>query len=655
MRRSFVGRSCIDVCGAFEETRGTTAAYDPSAALLRSQLFEAERELRNMRGESLHSRQANIRLQIEAKEVGTKSVVVGEPRNAVVPLPPDPTHADYEVLASYHDPPPNQLRRLGEALTLLLEARTIVSLGDHPLPGQIPWKNVQALLLNTWEPRETTVGIRRVLAERPWGPRLVVAVHERLLGGQVPVTRHGVQQIDKRCTCLFDFVQAFAQRCKAAEATLSDEASSSTNVSAQESISSLIVMQEKEVARLRRLLREAENANSRSPAPVRVRMKPLLTRSWDTPRPLTECLSEASTSASSPTSLDNGFEPSPSQDYQPMGFVGCCKALQYRLNDTSVPRSQEAVLAAMLSSLGEPRVWEEPRRLLEVIGFSEHREDPETALWRAEAVREWFLVAGVSEDMLRVTVSPSVGSRGSRRVELRLLDNCGGDGAGANDAEAAAHRIQKARIDPEVIRSRGEEYFARIASNISSTHTLGLNPSTSFGAVEPITSSQVLTADEPKIKGRNVIIDAKQQHFRYAPRASPKVASDLCRAMRVTLDRATALNRRKRDIETIAKVPLGWQVEGATLATPTVTIASFVDSGQRRLRVEFSVSGLSSRDANLEVGSVTVRLASMSGLWASVEIPLPFAVQPVASTQAARFSRKSGMLTLWLYEAAAIS
>jgi len=689
MRRGFVGAGGGDAGGAVEESRGAGVAYDSSAALLRGQLAEAERALRELREGRLHSMHAEGALRTQPKAVKAKDGLGGGMfANIAHPLPPDLTDADYEILASQPDPPPTQLRRLAEAVTLLLESRTIVSLGDHPLPGQMPWRNIQALLRNTWEPREEAIGIAQVLSERPWGTRLAAAVRERLIGGTVPVTRQGVQKADKRCTGLFDFVEAFAGRAGApSEAALSPEDSLSSSAIAafrrqesvelsQERLSASVAAQEKEVARLRRLLREAENANSRSPAPSRLRMKPLATRkSWDTQRQqLTElCSEDASTSASSPTSVDTSFEPVvPPQDYQPLGLVGCCKAVQYRLNDTSVPRLQEAVLAAMLSSLTQPRTKAKIRRILEITGFSEQREDPETALWRAEAVREWFVAAGVSEEMLRVTVSSSAGSRGARRVELRLLDNRGGDSSGGSDAaEATEKAAARGRIDPEAIRAHAEKYFSHTASSRAlATPAVVVASSTLFEEEKP-TSEETFTRDAGIAsvaqnfipKEPNVLTDETSRGQPLPPRPSPKASSELCNAMRRTLGRGVSSSRHN-GTKAVAEAPTQpfvapfagqvphlTEVQEDISASPRVTLAEEAVDGLRRLRIVFTSPGLDARDAELEVGTVAVKLASNSGSWAALEVSLPFAVQSTVATHSARFSRKNGTLTLRLDEA----
>merc|ERR1719265_1398125 len=50
------------------------------------------------------------------------------------------------AMASHGDPPPAVLHRLAECFMLLIEARPLISLGDHPLPGRVPWRNLQLLL-----------------------------------------------------------------------------------------------------------------------------------------------------------------------------------------------------------------------------------------------------------------------------------------------------------------------------------------------------------------------------------------------------------------------------------------------------------------------------------------------------------------------------
>merc|ERR1712060_368122 len=64
---------------------------------------------------------------------------------------------------------------------------------------------------------------------------------------------------------------------------------------------------------------------------------------------------------------------------------------------------------------------------------------------------------------------------------------------------------------------------------------------------------------------------------------------------------------------------------------PHVSIEEITDpacSGHRGLRVVFVTPGLVANDTALEVGTQAVRLASLSGAWPELDVPLPFPVEP---------------------------
>lgn len=90
-------------------------------------------------------------------------------------------------------------------------------------------------------------------------------------------------------------------------------------------------------------------------------------------------------------------------------------------------------------------------------------------------------------------------------------------------------------------------------------------------------------------------------------------------------------------------------VEPPAEEAPEVTVEELQDigGGQQALRVIFRKAGLSPSDVSLEVATRAVRLASLSGAWRDLEVPLPCPVQPVGAT-AAKFSKKQGTLTVTL-------
>eukprot|EP00933_Yihiella_yeosuensis_P059266 TRINITY_DN6031_c1_g3_i2.p1 TRINITY_DN6031_c1_g3~~TRINITY_DN6031_c1_g3_i2.p1 ORF type:complete len:210 (-),score=43.01 TRINITY_DN6031_c1_g3_i2:145-774(-) len=85
--------------------------------------------------------------------------------------------------------------------------------------------------------------------------------------------------------------------------------------------------------------------------------------------------------------------------------------------------------------------------------------------------------------------------------------------------------------------------------------------------------------------------------------------------------------------------------------SPTVSIqqidATEAASGKKGLKLVFTKTGLLASDTALEIGTQAIRLASLSGAWPEMEVPLPFAVEPPSETSA-KFSKKAGTLTVTL-------
>ncbi|CAE8708834.1 unnamed protein product, partial [Polarella glacialis] len=81
-----------------------------------------------------------------------------------------------------------------------------------------------------------------------------------------------------------------------------------------------------------------------------------------------------------------------------------------------------------------------------------------------------------------------------------------------------------------------------------------------------------------------------------------------------------------------------------------IAVETGVGSRRRGLRLVFAKPGLAASDASLEIGEKAVRLGSLSGQWAELEVVLPFAVE-APSEPSAKFSRRAGTLTVTLLSA----
>lgn len=276
---------------------------------------------------------------------------------------------------------------------LILEARELVDLGMHALPGRIPWRNLQVLLRKRG--KEDAGALAAVLAQKPFGERLADHVRQRF----TQVTRDSIEAVDATYCNVFDFVSALLVDSKSGSASVSVKSGKDDKLDEHVFLAAAVGEQEREVARLRRQLREAE-------------------RSEEAARKFAEANAPATCNAK------GGY---PEQGQKAAAAPGTSHAhvqsLQYRLNEVEVPEMQEAVLECLLLTALDPREGSRKgaARLLEVIGFSEDREEPEVAKLRAEAVQSWLLDHGVEAENLQVEFSPG-GPRSNRRVDLRLQD-----------------------------------------------------------------------------------------------------------------------------------------------------------------------------------------------------------------------------------------
>lgn len=411
------------------KTREAGGAEPAHIAHLRSLLLDAEAELRKRR---------QYRLELESSKFpsGERSAHV-----ANVQLPCDPPEdLAMKAMAAHHEPPPAVLHRLAVAVMLLLEALLLVDLGEHPLPWRVPWRNLQLLLR---KPCEATgagtstataahapmASIVAALRRQPFGERLAKHV-QRILVGDTPVTREEIVETDRLCGCLYDWVQNLitplltrseSQGMKA-DASVQEEAVSQDH---RDRIVAAVSDQEKEVARLRRKLREAERSEQAA-AQFVSENEPAAANLKD------------SKNATTQSELEENLE------------VTGHKSLQYRLEEVNVPAMQEAVLHSLVKTLLEPRAGQ--RRRLEIIGHAEDREVAETAKERAEAAEAWLLSCGVPAERLSVHWEAG-GSAICRRTDLRVLEPAGAESAMRLKAAELMKRIFAARPEADDLGS----------------------------------------------------------------------------------------------------------------------------------------------------------------------------------------------------------
>jgi len=475
----------------------------------------------------------------------------------------------FEALAAQQEPS-ESVHRLAECLVLLLSARQLVELGNHPLPGRVPWRNLKLLLQKSFEPEEAAEGITAALAQQPFGPRLAEHARERLLGGVAPVLREQVAAVDSSFADLFDFVSFFV--CGEGKAPESPAC-----VGQGEELVAAVAEQEREVARLRKLLRQAEDSD-------------LAARAFASEHsPSTGSQGEATRvhgalgAAASQASGSEETFPLPHRS------VACRRSIQYRMNEVAVPPLQEPVLISLVRSVTNQR--ESCVALsVDVLGDADDREEPGTALKRAEAVRDWLVDCGLAASRLRVSVaSEGEGEhKGIRQVLLRIMDD--------NDAQAA-------------VRQRSQELMARLLSgDATAIEDSGCIEELSPAPVGASGTSLASSADIGNVSGS----------------AAPPVEAHAKASAT-----SEAIEARSEQQGPSVRIEMGPNGPNA-----------------RGLQLIFSGPGL--QEAALDVAEGAVRLVSLSKAWPDLAVPLPFPVEAPEAGNRARFSRRAGTLTVRL-------
>ena len=248
------------------------------------------------------------------------------------------------------------------------------------------------------------------LRRRPFGERLAKHVNG-ILTADIPLTRQEVVASERQCGCVFDWVQNLLTPLLSRPAAAKGMARDSSDPDAAEVQDArdraleAVSEQEKEVARLRRNLQEAARSEQ---AAAEFALEHVPERS-------------------------NGAD----RTTEKLEMTGQ-KSIQYRLEEVSLPATQEAILHSLLKMLLEPRSGQ--KRCLEIVGHAEDREASETAKQRAEAAEAWLVNHGVQEERLSVRWEAG-GPAMCRRTDLRLLEPAGADLAMRQRAGEVMKRI----------------------------------------------------------------------------------------------------------------------------------------------------------------------------------------------------------------------
>lgn len=212
--------------------------------------------------------------------------------------------------------------------------------------------------------------ILAALQKGPFNQRLALHL-KRILGGDPPVTRSEVLELDPKCVVLFDWVTNLvapllggSQAPEILEVPELPEQRESASVAVGE--------QEKKVAQLRRKLREtirsqqaaAEFAAQNKPGNVEMD---------------TQCVDPVRNGHSNGQGRQGGAEENEvlgkkvsKRELLELEVTGQ-KSLQYRLEEVTIPSTQEAILQSLVKILMEPRGM---HRHLEVVGHCEDSSCP---------------------------------------------------------------------------------------------------------------------------------------------------------------------------------------------------------------------------------------------------------------------------------------
>mmetsp|Transcript_76424 Transcript_76424/g.181789 ORF Transcript_76424/g.181789 Transcript_76424/m.181789 type:complete len:576 (+) Transcript_76424:98-1825(+) len=559
---------------------GSTTCEISRLDKLRLQLADAEAELRQRR---------ERRREVEAGN--GRPVLSQEAQAAEAPQSATYASLDEEAIQALtsHEEPPPALHRLAQALVLVLECRLLASLGQHELPAQTSWVNLRRLLQKSWDPSQSAEDLRRALEERPFGVRVAGHIRERVLLAEAGASseslvslRQDVEAADARCLTLLDFVLRLVMPDGAAEAA---ELAADCLEELRSRAVQAVDFQEREVAKLRKQLREAEKSEAAALAFAEQNAPGKATKasqqaSEEAPSSTTsEQELVAASSAKVPTESvavieEEGCDPSstsiPELDFSNAAVVQK-QQVQYRLGEVEVPPLQEAVLESMVNAVTDASLG--PQRRLNVVGSCDLREDAEVAFQRADAVKAWLAENGVPSG--KMVVSTMAAARGARFTELQLLD---------------------LRGKTDDMRKRAQDFFARSMMSGQPIPEASQQPPSQAQTtveVEALPEQPPTSEAPPSFAGPSVAVEEFE---------TSRSSGEPAQGVRIRFDGSSA------------QLDCAW--------------------------VE---------DISLDVASECVRLSSLSDRWPVIEVALPFRVDvPSDDGAAGKFSKKTKTLTVTL-------
>ena len=198
------------------------------------------------------------------------------------------------------------------------------------------------------QPEEPMKDIVAALQRQPFGARLARHIQQRIMGGDPPLTRSEVLELDRECVVLFDWVtNLLAPLMEVSQkANIAMLGTDSGELRAErESASEAVAQQEKKVAQLRRKLRESIRSEQAA----------------------ADFAAEHHPVKSTQNSSKEASEPSKTKCSEPLEVTGE-KSLQYRLEEVAVPTMQEAILQSLVKTMTGPSGT---HSCLEVVGHCE--------------------------------------------------------------------------------------------------------------------------------------------------------------------------------------------------------------------------------------------------------------------------------------------
>ena len=201
------------------------------------------------------------------------------------------------------------------------------------------------------------------LQKRPFNQRLARHL-QRILGGDTPVTRSEIMELDPKCVVLFDWVTNLL--APLAESPTLEILEVPELQEQRESASVAVGEQEKKVAQLRRKLREAIRSEQAA-TDFAAQNNPA---NMETGKPVSNGESNGKQDSGVKLAEENEVAGHKLSKRDLKLEVTGQKSLQYRLEEITIPSTQEAILQSLVKTMMEPRGM---HRRLEVVGHCEDR------------------------------------------------------------------------------------------------------------------------------------------------------------------------------------------------------------------------------------------------------------------------------------------